>query len=730
MQDAAGFSPFSLALVRGHHELASAILEIATAQHQPAKNEPSYRFRLRNAQDNEYDSDAWSGDSNEGDNRMVLKQIVDDVFSIGDVTALADNVKSKVSPMAMLKWDAEFWRMQKGSSHAKGCPGGLSVYYQRHEKHLWSFFNDALTESRQDCKESLVRRAIAEADLELLKFILRTGANFMALKAHKNDSTIFQIRSDEFELAIEGGSMEIIGEIISATGAAVPLQKMVQSSGAVVDERPEFYQGLSVRGQKRKDWAERDAPYREKAVENEHSPILKAIFIGTLKSVEYFLSDAPLHRYQEFAKAFKDDKRIKGLALADGGVNKALTNWLKTNSDLSLHMAVMSPSERDGSTPLLDYILRIMPGTLDARSKADGTTPLQLAFGLNRLSEARTLIKAGANQATRTYSGQNILHTVLTSSYLSDPIFLKQVFQMLDPKLVNSLLLERCNSPDPGSLTPLALYLQTQGDESVVKTILDQSRGKVLELLNGAGDYVLHTLVRQGEEELVIFLVDYRPEMLYWENATGMIPGDIAETFYLRKVIDSPPTLNTSTEYSIKGQPEITFSPKKVYKSETQEQIESLLDVTENDLREKSSAWRMDRLLKKLAEKYPGKRRVVSVIEANEVARRLAGEQQKRNAELRRSERLMNFGTAREDYDRYSDDRRDRYGNLEQKDNQDEVLAWKSQSDENEVKWDLARWELRIRREAGEMVDEKRIQQVKKKFGLGEGKIAGQVGAV
>ena len=721
VQDAAGFSPFSLGLVRGHREIASVALEIATAQYQPANNEAKYRYRLRGADDEE----VYSGVSSESgfdDDRMVLKQIVDDQFTVDDITALADNVKSKISPLTMLEWDVELWRAQKGRAHDKEYPLHVVDYHiGRQQKSSWAYFHEALDHSRRFCKESLLRRAVAKNDLPLLRYILRTGMELIALKADQDDSRIYQINSKEFEQAVQQGHTDIVAEIIKVTGAAVPLQKMVQSSGVVLDEVPRYYQGLSVHGKKRKDWAERNAPRREKATESEHSPILRAIMIGNMKSVEYFLSDAPLHRYQEFVRTFHDNKRIQSLVQAEGGIDKALSNWLGTRADLALHMAVMAPSRRNGKTPLLEYILRVYPATKDAKSKAEGDTPLQLAFQLSRLTEAKALVEAGANQATRNHIGENILHTVMTSSYLADPRFLPQVFNMLEPKLIQPLLLEKCSSPQPGSLTPLALYLRSGKDETVLKIILERSEGKDLEILNGAGDYIIHTLVKQKNEQLVEFLVKYRPAMLYWENATGSTPIDVAETQYLRSLIESPPKLSTNNYHKLEAEPESHFATKSKGKDDGQKRIQEILDVSEEDLKAKSAAWRMDRLLKKLAEKYPGSRRLVSVIEANEVARRLAGEQQKQNAENRRREALYLSASRGYDdggWDEYYDAHRPNKG-------EDEVSMWKKESDAGGVKWDLARWELEIMREAGRDVDENVKKEVRRKWGL-QGAVIGE----
>ena len=59
-------------------------------------------------------------------------------------------------------------------------------------------------------------------------------------------------------------------------------------------------------------------------------------------------------------------------------------------------------------------------------------------------------------------------------------------------------------------MTPLALYLETYNaiDLDVVKIVLEHSQGKVLDLLNGAGDYIIHTAVRKNWEQTLLVLVE------------------------------------------------------------------------------------------------------------------------------------------------------------------------------------------------------------------------------
>jgi hypothetical protein len=77
-------------------------------------------------------------------------------------------------------------------------------------------------------------------------------------------------------------------------------------------------------------------------------------FEGNLESTEYFTGDAPLRRYQEFAAAHSDDKRIQILSQGEGGIDKVLSTWLASCSNLALHMAVMAKPRKDGSYPSLD----------------------------------------------------------------------------------------------------------------------------------------------------------------------------------------------------------------------------------------------------------------------------------------------------------------------------------------------------------------------------------------
>lgn len=176
-----------------------------------------------------------------------------------------------------------------------------------------------------------------------------------------------------------------------------------------------------------------------------------------------------------------------------------------------------------------------------------------IAFSLVRPTYAKILIKAGADQTVRDKKGCNILHHLFCG--VSSPSVerlddFQKMLGLVDPSLVSSLLVER-SSHGPGSLTPLAMWMMRalnttntysvygngsnyEGDNQMetLRIILDfaQSTGqKHLELLNGAGNSVMHDAVRCQLLKTLEILFERRPDLLHRENASGLTPAEVAE---------------------------------------------------------------------------------------------------------------------------------------------------------------------------------------------------------
>ncbi|KAK5192042.1 hypothetical protein LTR92_007989 [Exophiala xenobiotica] len=640
--DLRGFSPFAIAAFRGHFDLATLIVEIATAQYQPDLDSEQYHYILATEDDHDDDSEyeAHHQGADALDDVKVHAQLVDETFTVDDVLALADNVNSKVSPETMVNWSCKIDRALEEDVDEKDVNDTLGAYPEpriysyggHHSTQTWSWFHEALGEISNSRRHSLIRLAIFTNDLRLLKFLIKTGINLATQKDDGDNLKVPSINTSDFELALRLGRVELMSEIIRTTGFGLPLQKMFQTSGVKLDEKPRYYQGLTVHGKKRQDWADasRKGGYHKKAASEFGVPLLRAALEGNLESAEYFMSDAPLHRYLEFANSFKDDKHIRALAQAKDGLQGALTNWLSTHKDLALHLAVLSHPKKDGTQPTFDYLLEKMPQTLEIRS-VNGSTPLLIAFQEGRFYAAKKLIAAGANQATRDDNGRNILHSLLDSFDFKKHALLKSVLATLDQNLVGSLLLERCAGFEPGGLTPIALFLRhinaPTGWEESLKIILSYSQGKDLERMDGAGDYPLHNLVRSGYRKVVEFLVEYRPGLLHLENSTGMTPLDVALAKYHRQLFDNPPKIVSTSTWTVAEAPAKEFVPKAT-------------SSDADDVSTRSPEWKVYRLIESLMAKYPAKRKLVGLHDANEVAKRLAAQQHKKNAEMRRRERL------------------------------------------------------------------------------------------
>ena len=503
---------------------------------------------------------------------------------------------------------------------------GHFFYIGDEKEQSWSWFNAMYARESARCRGSLVRFAVATNNMKLLKFILIVGSDLAARKEDKEATKIFTISPSDFDFAVRLGRTEMIGEIIKRTGAAIPLQKLVKTSGIEITEKPKYYQGLSVHGRKRKDWADAGRGVMHSVVENEEPPILSVAVQANLESLEYFLSDAPLRRYLEFAKSHSGDERIAALSKSEGGLQNALENWLGARNCL-IHLAVMSKPNMDGSNPALDFLIRTFPQCIEEKD-SQGNTPLQLAFQLQHYYAVKALIVAGANKMTRNAKGENVLHTVLTNfPHLN---FLRNVILLIEPGLVKPLLLERCGGEDPGSLTPLAQLIRHNSVHredacDILELLLGYSGGKDLEMLDGAGDYPLHYLVRKNHTKLAKYIIDYNPNLLSMENATGQTPQDVANTSYLRWRMDNPPAIiNSNPCYYLycHGEPAgiLERSPNEFIKPEEKGGDR----LTDDAL----GMWKMCNQM--AAATGINKRRLVSLYDANEIAKRLASAQQKR----------------------------------------------------------------------------------------------------
>ncbi|KAF4634032.1 hypothetical protein G7Y89_g4076 [Cudoniella acicularis] len=522
--DKNGFSPFSIAVLRGHLDLAKRIVEICIAQYHKDDNQGHrQRWNLR-TDESENDED---GESDDEHVLPIFSELVNDKFTSDNLGEVSNVVKSDVLPLTMIEW---------------ACPG-------------YRFSDTAITRSFGN--GSILAHAINTDDMNLLRFMIELGAEQQSLLAEEpDDQRSYSIDSRAFSQALKLGRTEILAEMIKATGVGIPLNRLVEDSGVEVKTKPRYYQGLSVGGKKRADWAQ--APGQPaQAAEETIPPLLQAAVKGSVELVEWFMSDAPMRRYNEFAEKNKNDKRVKTLEESGKGFNKTIGTWLTANSELVLHCAVLYTPEKNDEQKhiaLIKHLINVAPETLEQKS-SEGWTPLQVAASTRRPYVVEYLISVGANQRHRDKLGRNMLHSLVASNQpynaaRVDAESLESIIELLDKDVVKEMFLERC-SIAPGALTPLALWMAKNGGAykkpDVVKMLSKYSSGEDQEMINGEGDLPLHVAIKQEMSSITSFLLSLNSTLLYRENATGRTPLEMSRDLYLNSLVENPP--NTTTPW-------------------------------------------------------------------------------------------------------------------------------------------------------------------------------------
>lgn len=104
--DSKGFSPFSIAVFRGHYGLAKTIVNIANAQYRPSERSRS-DYGVRPFVDDD------TNESDDGSEVTLYSELVDDEFTNETLGALANTVKSNVTSLRMLTANLPLWRLPR-----------------------------------------------------------------------------------------------------------------------------------------------------------------------------------------------------------------------------------------------------------------------------------------------------------------------------------------------------------------------------------------------------------------------------------------------------------------------------------------------------------------------------------------------------------------------------------------------------------------------------------------
>lgn len=531
-----GHNPFTLALHRGHYDLAKVVLEIAQAQYSPPeKTKTRYTINKSDEDDEEYDDD---GGSSDGSAPRIVGETIDEQFTIDTIGQVSMQVKSHTLPVSLLK----------GRSATNVWGGG------------WGYRNQQTFVTGEDTWDPLTH-AVKNNDLKLLGFVLDMGNHFGSLQLDPatEPPKFFSVPDEVFATAIGKGRIEVMAELIRRTGAGLPLEHLVEGSGVELKEQPRYYQGLSVYGKKRKDWANagREVAQQPPNQNSTTSPLLRAAEARCIESIQWFLSDAPLRHYLEFAKskAAQEDPRMQHLGRAPGGVEGAIARWLDDQGELIIHAVIVNSVSTDVSDLVL-YLIKACPEAVEAKSH-DNVTPLMQAVYMGRIELVKLLLEAGADPNVKTSSWNNILHAALLHTPPADK--LKELLSLFDREAVIRMITERSSLSSDGR-TPLHQWIASiRGNDvhdksvAVFNLFVEMSSEAVttaLNLLDASGDTPLHDMLTSHASSKVIRAVlDFQPSLLFRENAVGRTPVEVVHD----EVISSRVTSTNNEQHRYYG---------------------------------------------------------------------------------------------------------------------------------------------------------------------------------
>ncbi|EPE04776.1 ankyrin repeat protein [Ophiostoma piceae UAMH 11346] len=632
-------SPFSLAFLRGHHKVAHAILEIAQAQYAPAE-ERAVHYEMR---DTDLDSNANSEDqecsycgSVHGDDDGPYRTLADnDQFTIENIGEVSMQVKGSIKPVDILGW--------KASAHIMNSEDP-------------ELFNP-------DVKYSMFEIVAKCNDMKSLKFLLDTAEHFSKHdldNKHAGGSSgtrFYTMHNGEFNDLIAAGRTEMLAEVIKRTGAGLPLEHMIKKSGFEPKNKPQYYQGLTVYGKKRTDWAEAGRGTVKIATGFKDSPLVFAAMSGSLESVEWFLSDTPLRCYLEFtkSKAAEADERIAHLGRSPGGFEGAISRWLTNGRESALLAAIESASKTENA-PIVEYLIKALPESVNAKSVMNHT-PMALAALLGQVETLGVLVKNGGDQSQRhepTYA--NLLHAILC--YGPKAKELQEVLDLLDPAALARMFGERTHHASwCKGQTPLhswlskfagkcnlhwhrstAPYEDSKEIAEVLGLLLKYSHGSELNKIDSSGETPLHAVARLQPDPIIVrTLVESIPaelaaSLLRRENAAGQTPIEVAHDRLLAAVIKEP--VIQYMHSSVLSVSEWPSQDADEFVESTDDNGQIVAPITKRvhasvpqNVARAQIIWTT---FSKYATQTPGKRQLVSLNEANDVARRVGRDTQAR----------------------------------------------------------------------------------------------------
>lgn len=680
VQDKHSLSPFSIAVLQGHYEVASIIMELAQSQYVPPDEPKKQKYGIEHSEPGSSENEGSTDEE-----VHLYAEEVDPDFTVDTVGEAPAQAKSNVKALTMLLWSCpagDFSRRQIAAQSRARRPHTTAVKLSSTGT-LRAPSNHLSAKKSKDLgpPSNLVQFALHEDDAELLHWLLEIGAEYHGLDYKEEDDDakqFFSISQRDFVEAVKLDRPHLLAELMKSTGAGIPLDQLVRKSGVKLSEKPKHYQGLSVYGRKRKDvsatiqlqpsefsfedmvsenrslvrnilcemnhsvgkpysltclqWADADAGRNVlyQPHEDYRSPLLEAAYHASVDTIEWLLSEAPMRAYKHFARANVNDKRVKALSEAKGGFEAAVSRFLGANSHLAIHCCLLGKPVPETAS-VLKLLIKAMPDAVDQKSQ-DGITPLQICFRFLREEAARILIAASADQTARDKCGNNLLHNVLMKVHdnKGDLEQLPVMIGLIDKRLLSVMSVQR----SVGALTPLAQWVeQARGrscDKScvgdVLRLLVRLSGEDVLRIINGEGNSPIHAAVHGNMVELTKTILELDPTLLMKESSAGRTVFEMAEDEAIASACNDPPPFPDDYKFDY-FRAQRQGLPRDWRSDLVKRQVESFVSKERNEKPAQEKMWALLKEAKaKLDEQGMSKRRLVTLNEANEVAPRLAGD--------------------------------------------------------------------------------------------------------
>lgn len=283
--------------------MAKAILEIVKVQYSPTDKEDQ-RYKLDTGRDEDDEESYNSEDDGSDDSEpKIVSEVVNKTFTIDNIGQVSMQVKSHTRPLDVLTAAAP------GFSEKELPQSRMPPFRYAMDKDNHGLFNRLLDWAMEYASQRL------EGDGD-------------------DQEKYFAFRDEDFQYAVQSGKISFLTEMIKRTGAGMPLDHLVKKSGVEMKQKPKSYQGLTVYGKKRKDWATAGRNLVVKSSGLKTPPLLHASLAGSIEAVEWFLGDAPHRLYAEFGKSetASNDPRLKHLSQTPDRFNRAVSTWLGIQS--------------------------------------------------------------------------------------------------------------------------------------------------------------------------------------------------------------------------------------------------------------------------------------------------------------------------------------------------------------------------------------------------------------